>query len=76
MGCNLVWNRSSDLKSWLRFQTRNVRHEVQLALDTSIINSQKFSQSNKDFFSLYKYVIDPVLSWFYKKLQKLSFIFL
>ena len=66
MGCNLVWNRS----------TRNVRHEVQLALDTSIINSQKFSQSNKDFFSLYKYVIDPVLSWFYKKLQKLSFIFL
>lgn len=42
----------------------------------TIINSQKFSQSNKDFFSLYKYVIDPVLSWFYKKLQKLSFIFL
>ena len=48
------------------FHAKIARREVQLPFYYICFEIAVFSRSNTDFFILYKYIIDPVLSWFVK----------
>ena len=55
--------RRFDLKSQVLFQTKISGH-VHFPHCYIHFEIAKFSRSNAGFFSMYKYFIDPILSWF------------